>query len=155
VARRPALAPAPRRRKDWLVQVEGKVDCALIDQLADLSFTEGALNAGFIGGLAPAPVPRAQGLRHAPAPRALVAPGSLTLRLRTGLAAARPAAVAVAAVTVAAQHDLHAAAHAQVQSSGSVHAHPATAEVLDGLVPARRTAVALPSLVRCGHLPCR
>ena len=55
-------------------------------------------------------------------------------RILTGLVAARPAAVAVAAVAAAAQDDLDAAARAQVKAGGLVHAHPGTTEVLDGLV---------------------
>ena len=110
----------------------------------------GVARHGRSAGTAPAPLLRAQGVRHAPAPRALVASGGLALRLRAGLAAARAAAVAVAAVAAAAQHHLRSAAHAQVQPGGSVHGHPGTAEVLDGLVPARHTAVAPPSLARCG-----
>ena len=62
---------------------------------------------------------------------------------------AGPAAVAVAAVTAAAQDDLLAAARAQVQAGRSVHTHPGTTEVLDAIVPARHTVVAPPSSARC------
>jgi len=62
-----------------------------------------------------------------------------------GLAPAGAATVAVAAVTAAAQHDLRVAAGAQVQAGVLFHAHPGTAEVLDGCVPARHTDVAPPS----------
>ena len=73
-------------------------------------------------------------MRDAPAPGALVALRGVPPRILTGLVAARPAAVAVAAVAAAAQDDLDAAARAQVQAGGLVHAHPGTTEVLDGLV---------------------
>ena len=76
-------------------------------------------------------------MRDASAPGTLVALCGLAPRLLTGLMPALPAAVAVAAVAAAAQDDLHAAARAQVQAGGLVHAHPGTTEVLDGLVPAR------------------
>ena len=97
--------------------------------------------------LAPAPGPLRMG--DAAAPRALVALRGLAPRILTGLVPARPAAVAVAAVAAAAQNDLDAAPRAQVQAGGLVHAHPGTTEVLDGLVPARHTAVAPPSSARC------
>src|SRR5574337_1167175 len=83
------------------------------------------------------------------APGALVALSGLAARLGPGLAPAGPPAVAVAAVAAAAQDDLHAASRAQVQTGGLVHAHPGTTEVLDGLAPARHTAVAPPSSARC------
>ena len=83
------------------------------------------------------------------APRALVparavAPSSLACQ-----APAWPAAVAVATVAVAAQHDLGAAACAQEQAGGCIHAHLGPTEVLDGRVPGRQTAVAPPSSARC------
>jgi hypothetical protein len=72
---------------------------------------------------------------------------------------ALPAAVAVAAVAAAAQDDLRAASCTQVHASGSVHAHPGTTEVLDGLVPARHTVAAPPPSARCraryGPQACR
>ena len=107
--------------------------------------------------LAPAPGPLC--VSNAPAPRALVALRGLAPRILTGLVPARPAAVAVATVAAAAQNDLDAASRAQVQAGGLVHAHPGTTEVLDGLVPARHTAVAPPSSARCraryGRQACR
>ena len=98
-------------------------------------------------------------MRHASAPRALVALCGLAPRLLTGLTPALPAAVAVAAVAAATQKDLDAASGAQEQAGGTVHAHHGTTEVLDGLVPARHTAVAPPSSARCraryGRQACR
>ncbi len=98
-------------------------------------------------------------MRDASAPGALVALRSLATRLLTGLMPALPAAVAVAAVAAAAQDDLRTTSRAQVQAGGLVHAHPGTTEVLDGLVPARHTAVAPPSSARCraryGRQACR
>jgi len=88
-------------------------------------------------------------VRDAAAPGALVAPCAEPLPILAGLAAARPAAIAVAAIAAAAQDDLDATARAQVQAGGWVHAHPGTTEVLDGLAPARHTAVAPPSSARC------
>lgn len=110
----------------------GAVGCAACRQWSSRRRGLGTLMRHAMGGIArcrsdgstAAPPLRTQGMRHAPAPRALVAPGGLALRLRAGLAAARAAAVAVAAVAAAAQHDLGLAAHAQVQPGGSVHGHP-------------------------------
>jgi hypothetical protein len=54
-------------------------------------------------------------------------------------APALPAAVAIATVAVATQHDLVAATRAQEQAPWSIHAHPGSrteAAVLDGRVPA-------------------
>ena len=106
-----------------------------------------------------APPPGASCVGDAPAPRALVALRRQALCGLTCRAPTRLSAVAVAAIAVAAQHDLGAASRAQVQAGGLVHAHPGTTEVLDGLVPARHTAVAPPSLARCraryGHQASR
>lgn len=115
----------------------------------------GVARHGSSAGTAPAPALRTQGVRRGPAPRALVAPGGMALRLHTALAAARAITVAVAAVAAAAQHTLLPSARAQVQSGWAVHGHPGNAEVLDGLVPARHTAVAPPSLERCRRRVCR
>ena len=104
---------------------------------------------GVTGRLALAPTTRALRMRDASVPGALVALCGLAPRLLTGLMPTLPAAVAVAAVAAAAQDDLDATTRAQVQAGGSVHAHPSTTEVLDGLVPARHTAVAPPSSARC------
>ena len=86
----------------------------------------------------------------ATAARALVAACCFTPRHVVDLAPACTAAIAVAAVAVAAQHHLDAAARAQEQASWTVHAHHRTWPlVLDGRVPARHTAVAPPSSARC------
>jgi hypothetical protein len=97
--------------------------------------------------LAPAPRP----LRRGPCGRAGSTGSACALAPLPprALGACTPAAVAVAAVAVAAQHDLDAATRAQEQAGGWVHAHPGTTEVLDGRVPARHTAVAPPSSARC------
>ena len=99
--------------------------------------------------MALAPAPRSLRVSHAAVPRALVRLRALAPRVFTGQAPARPAAVAVAAVTAAAKNDLGAATRTQVQPGGFVHEHPGTTEVLDGFAPARHTAVAPPSSVRC------
>ena len=96
-----------------------------------------------------APATRAVCVRDAAAPRALVALRGLPSRLGPGLMPTQTAAIAVAAVAATAQDNLDAASRAQVQAGGLVHAHPGTTEVLDGLVPARHTAVAPPSSARC------
>ncbi|MFO0433560.1 MAG: hypothetical protein ACK50G_03685 [bacterium] len=80
-----------------------------------------------------APPTRALGMAHASSPGSLVALRGLASRLGAGLTPAKSAAIAVAAVAAAAQDDLHATARAQVQAGGTVHAHPGTTEVLDGL----------------------
>ena len=72
-------------------------------------------------------------MAHASSPGSLVALRGLASRLGAGLTPAKSAAIAVAAVAAAAQDDLHATARAQVQAGGTVHAHPGTTEVLDGL----------------------
>jgi hypothetical protein len=111
------------------------------------------------GSTALAPATGSLCMGDAPAPRALVALRALAPRILTGLVPARPATVAVAAVAAAAQNDLDATSRAEEQAGGLVHAHPGTTEVLDGLVPARHTAVAPPSSARCrvryGRQACR
>jgi len=108
---------------------------------------------------AAAPASRACRVGHAATARALVAPGGSTLCRLACLARACRAAVALATVAVAAQHDLATAARAQEEAGWTVHAHPEQTEVLDGRVPARHTAVAPPSSARCrarrGHQASR
>ena len=97
--------------------------------------------------LAPAPGPRC--VRQAAPVRALIAAGGLAPSVIAGQAPAGSAAIAVASVTVAAQHHLLATACAQELPSRSVHTHPGVPKVLDGLAPAGQTALAPPSSARC------
>jgi hypothetical protein len=81
-----------------------------------------------------APTPRPLGMRKPATPGALVstravAPGSIARQSPAG-----PAAVAVATVTVAAQHDLRTAMRAQEQAGRTIHAHLGKPKVLDGRV---------------------
>ena len=108
--------------------------------------------------LTPALGPR--GVPHASTARALVATGSLAPGEVVRLAPAGAAAISVAAIAAAAQHDLDAAPGAQEQSSWTVQRHHQTEPVvLDGVVPARHTAAAPPSSARCrarrGHQAAR
>jgi hypothetical protein len=67
-------------------------------------------------------------------------------------APARPAAVAIATVAVAAQHDLGAATRAQVQPPWSIHAHPGQEPKLQCWTDASQrchTDAAPPSSARC------
>jgi hypothetical protein len=108
---------------------------------------------------AAAPASSAGRVGHAATAGALVALGGVSLRSVTRQARTRRTAVALATVAVAAQQHLLAAARAQEQAGWTVHAHPGQTEVLDGLVPARHTAVAPPSSARCrarhGHQASR
>jgi hypothetical protein len=84
--------------------------------------------------MALAPAPRPLGMSKPAAPRALVSAGALAPGRAARQARARPAAVAVTTVTVAAQHDLSTAQRAQEQAGWWVHAHLGEPKVLDGLV---------------------
>jgi len=97
-----------------------------------------------------APAPRSCGVMSAPATRALIATGRLAPGQIVRLAPARAAAISVAAIAAAAQDDLSAAPGAQEQTGCTVQLrHQTGPVVLDGLVPARHTAVAPPSSARC------
>lgn len=72
-------------------------------------------------GLALAPAPRARGVCQAATPAVLIALRGLTAALLPGQLRALPAAVELAAVAVAAQQHLRAAASAQEQAGGSLH----------------------------------
>ena len=107
-----------------------------------------------------APAPRSRGVLEAAAVRALVATGGLAPGDVVYLAPAGAAAIPVAAIAIAAQDDLDAAPDAQEQTSWKVQLHHQTEPVvLDGVVPARQTAVAPPSSARCrarrGHQASR
>ena len=107
-----------------------------------------------------APAPRSRGVLEAAAARALVATGGLAPGDVVHLAPAGAAAIPVAAIAIAAQDDLYAAPDAQEQTSWKVQLHHQTEPVvLDGVVPARHTAVAPPSSARCrarrGHQASR
>jgi hypothetical protein len=100
------------------------------------------------------------GVPHASTARALVATGGLAPGEVVSLAPAGAAAIPVATIAAAAQHDLDAAPGAQEQSSWTVQLHhQAEPVVLDGVVPARHTAAAPPSSARCrarrGHQAAR
>ncbi len=71
-----------------------------------------------------APPPRPLRVGKPPAPRPLVSTCALAPSCVVRQAPARPAAVAIATVAVAAQHDLGAATRAQEQAPWSIHAHP-------------------------------
>ena len=105
------------------------------------------------------PASRACRVGHAAPAGTLVALGGSTLCSITRLARAGRGAVALTTVAVAAQQDLAAATCAQEQAGWTVHGRPGQAEVLDGRVPARHTAVAPPSSARCrarhGHQASR
>jgi hypothetical protein len=108
--------------------------------------------------LTPALGPR--GMPHASTARALVATGGLAPGEVVRLAPAGAVAIPVAAIAAAAQHDLDAAPGAQEQTGWTVQRHHQTEPVvLDGVVPARHTAVAPPSSARCrarrGHQAAR
>ena len=108
--------------------------------------------------LTPALGPR--GMPHAATARALVATGGFAPGEVVRLAPAGAVAIPVATIAVAAQDDLDAASSAQEQSSWTVQRHHQTEPVvLDGVVPARHTAVAPPSSARCrarrGHQAAR
>jgi hypothetical protein len=95
-------------------------------------FVSTATNATRAMTLAPAPGPL--GMSQPAAPRALVSAGAVAPGSVARQAPARPAAVAVATVTVAAQHDLSTAERAQEQAGWWGHAHLGEPKVLDGLV---------------------
>ena len=123
----------------WLGTLVRHVLCAL----AAMAITGVACSATL------PPTPGPLGMCQATTPRRLV-----TLRgFAPGRSArhppARPAAIAVATIALAAQHHLHAAACAQEQAGWSLHKHPGRTEVLDGCVPAGHTVVAPPSSARC------
>jgi len=97
-----------------------------------------------------APAPRPCGVMGAPATRALIATGRLAPGQIVRLAPAGAAAISVASIASAAQDDLSAASGAQEQTRCTVQLrHQTGPVVLDGLVPARHTAVAPPSSARC------
>ncbi|HYN63137.1 MAG TPA: hypothetical protein VES36_00920 [Candidatus Limnocylindrales bacterium] len=75
-----------------------------------------------------APASCSRRVGHTATAAALVAVRGLALRRLTGLARARRAAVALAAVAVAAQQDLIAATRAQEQAGWTLHGHPGKAE---------------------------
>ncbi len=107
-----------------------------------------------------APALRSCGVPDAPTARALVTTSCLAPGMVVRLTPAGAAAIPVATIAAAAQHDLDAAPGAQEQSSWTVQLHNQTAPVvLDGIVPARHTAVAPPSSARCrarrGHQAAR
>ena len=100
------------------------------------------------------------GVPDAPTARALVTTGCLAPGEVVSLAPAGATAVPVATIAAAAQDDLNTAPGAQEQSSWTVQLHHQTEPVvLDGVVPARHTAVAPPSSARCrarrGHQAAR
>jgi hypothetical protein len=76
------------------------------------------------GTLTLTPAPRSLGMGLEAARRTLVAACRLASSHITGPAPTRPTAVAVAAVAVAAQHNLRAASRTQEQAGGTVHTHP-------------------------------
>jgi len=96
-----------------------------------------------------APALCASGVGHPAGAAGLVAALRFALRGMSGLARAASGAVALAAVAVAAQHNLHPTPYAHEQTGWTVHAHPDKPKVLDGFVPGRHTAVAPPSSARC------
>jgi len=100
------------------------------------------------------------GVPDASTARTLVATRSLAPCRGVRLAPAVASAVPVAAIAAAAQDDLDAAPGAQEQAGWTVQPHHQTEPVvLDGVVPARHTAVAPPSSARCrarrGHQAAR
>ena len=100
------------------------------------------------------------GVPDASTARTLVATRSLAPCRVVRLAPAVASAVPVAAIAAAAQDDLDAAPSAQEQAGWTVQPHHQTEPVvLDGVVPARHTAVAPPSSARCrarrGHQAAR
>jgi len=107
-----------------------------------------------------APAPRSRGMQETAAARALVAVGGLAPRNAVHPAPACAPAVPVSAIAVAAQNNLNATPGAKEQTRWTVQRHhPTEPVVLDGIVPARHTAVAPPSSARCrarrGHRAVR
>ena len=84
------------------------------------------------GATTPAPAPRALGMGKPAAPRALVPARAVSPSGVARQAPARPAAVAVATIAAAAQHDLGVAACAQEQPARRVQTHLGKPKVLDG-----------------------
>ena len=99
-----------------------------------------------------APAPRPLGVGKPAAPRPLVSACALAPSRVVRQAPALPATVAVATITVAAQHDLHAAPRAQEQAPWSIHAHPGRQPKLQCWTDASQrchTGAAPPSSARC------
>jgi hypothetical protein len=106
-----------------------------------------------------APTPGPLGMGKPAAPGALVSTGAVAPGCIAGQSPAGPAAVAVATVTVAAQHDLRTAMRAQEQAGRTIHAHLANRRCWTDSSEASHTAVAPPSSARCraryGHQASR
>ena len=99
-----------------------------------------------------APAPRPLGVGNPAAPRPLVSTCALAPSRVARQAPARPAAVTVATVAVAAQHNLDAATRAQEQAPWSIHAHPGREPKLQCWTDASQrchTDAAPPSSARC------
>ena len=98
------------------------------------------------------PAPRPLGVGKPAAPRPLVSKCALAPSRIARQAPARPAAVAIATVAVAAQHDLSAATRAQEQPPWNLHAHPGQEPKVQCWTDASQrchTDVAPPSSARC------
>ena len=99
-----------------------------------------------------APAPRPRGVGNPALPRSLVSTCTVAAGRITRQATALPAAVAIAPVAVAAQHDLSAATRAQEQPAWSIHAHLGRQPKLPRWTDASQrchTNVAPPSSARC------
>ena len=104
-----------------------------------------------------APAPRPRGVGNPALPRSLVSTCTVAAGRITRQATALPAAVAIAPVAVAAQHDLSAATRAQEQPAWSIHAHLGRQPKLPRWTDASQrchTNVAPPSSARCRARCC-